>query len=388
MNFEQNPEQMCHFAYARAITLGQDLTDEQILSQAESDGFEPSVVLFLARSGVGPRENPRTSRVQELINTAPSSWRTMFARYNLPTRPTVKQLIETVLEYTPSMRRYGDRGDNIYEPPDPVRAAALKGLELSHANNYTSASGIGLVRAMQLVVEPTIWSRSVQRMSRYFDRHEVDKNARNFGNDADPSRGYMAWLNWGGNPGQAWADRLVAQGLRANPAARDSKGRKIPARYLEGLTGKRRQKRIKEIEKRRDAYAKMMEDGVATQSELDFVFRPFETDKGGPKRPSKYTLAARNRGFTGSLAEKARKAGKFYGGKIPVSILKKVYAKGMAAWASGGHRPGASKFNWADARVNSFLVGGKTFFTADRKLAEQLPANVRKAIERERVWKG
>jgi hypothetical protein len=36
------------------------------------------------------------------------------------------------------------------------------------------------------------------------------------------------------------------------------------------------------------------------------------------------------------------------------------------------------------------LVGGKTYFypTADKKLAEQLPAYIQDGIEEERVWKG
>jgi hypothetical protein len=39
----------------------------------------------------------------------------------------------------------------------------------------------------------------------------------------------------------------------------------------------------------------------------------------------------------------------------------------MAAW-KGGHRPGATPQQWALARVNSFLTGGKTRTTADADL--------------------
>ncbi|MEK9696738.1 MAG: DUF5824 family protein, partial [Candidatus Poseidoniales archaeon] len=48
-------------------------------------------------------------------------------------------------------------------------------------------------------------------------------------------------------------------------------------------------------------------------------------------------------------------------------ILKQVYNRGMAAWKTG-HRPGASQQQWAYARVNSFLTGGKTRTTADADL--------------------
>lgn len=61
------------------------------------------------------------------------------------------------------------------------------------------------------------------------------------------------------------------------------------------------------------------------------------------------------------LKNKAEKSG------IPYSILKQVYNRGMAAWKTG-HRPGASQQQWAYARVNSFITGGKTRTTADKDL--------------------
>jgi hypothetical protein len=62
-----------------------------------------------------------------------------------------------------------------------------------------------------------------------------------------------------------------------------------------------------------------------------------------------------------ALKDKAAKSG------ISYSILKQVYNRGMAAW-KGGHRPGATPQQWALARVNSFLTGGKTRHTADADL--------------------
>ena len=64
------------------------------------------------------------------------------------------------------------------------------------------------------------------------------------------------------------------------------------------------------------------------------------------------------------LKKKAEKSGISYG------ILKKVYDRGMAAWKSG-HRPGTTPQQWAYARVNSFLTGGKTRTTADADLWKQ-----------------
>jgi hypothetical protein len=52
-----------------------------------------------------------------------------------------------------------------------------------------------------------------------------------------------------------------------------------------------------------------------------------------------------------ALKNKSEKTG------IPVSILRRVFNKGSAAWRTG-HRPGVAQAQWAMARVNSFIVGG------------------------------
>jgi hypothetical protein len=67
------------------------------------------------------------------------------------------------------------------------------------------------------------------------------------------------------------------------------------------------------------------------------------------------------------LANKSEKSG------VPYGILKKVYDRGMAAW-KGGHRPGTTPQQWAFARVNSFLTGGKTRTTADADLWKKAKA--------------
>lgn len=53
-------------------------------------------------------------------------------------------------------------------------------------------------------------------------------------------------------------------------------------------------------------------------------------------------------------AEAARKKGK----KVTAGQLGRVYNKGLAAYRTG-HRPGATPNQWAMARVNSVLTGGK-----------------------------
>lgn len=63
-----------------------------------------------------------------------------------------------------------------------------------------------------------------------------------------------------------------------------------------------------------------------------------------------------------ALENKAQETG------APLWALIAVYRRGLAAWRTG-HRPGANAFAWGMARVNSFLVGGKTFHGPDRDIA-------------------
>jgi hypothetical protein len=64
------------------------------------------------------------------------------------------------------------------------------------------------------------------------------------------------------------------------------------------------------------------------------------------------------------LAAKAAKSG------VSVSVLRKVYNRGMAAWNSG-HRPGTTPQQWGMARVNSYITKGEgTYHGADKDLRE------------------
>jgi len=67
--------------------------------------------------------------------------------------------------------------------------------------------------------------------------------------------------------------------------------------------------------------------------------------------------------------------------------LEKVFKKGLAAWQTGGHRPGASQAAWAYARVASVLVGGKAAFTADKGNVERFPAKMQEGIRVQRMHK-
>lgn len=94
-----------------------------------------------------------------------------------------------------------------WAPPQAVQRAAEKGLELRRQFNR-GGTEIGVARARDLSNGKRIPPETINRMLSYFARHEIDKDAENFGNDENPSPGYIAWLLWGGDPGYAWVKRI------------------------------------------------------------------------------------------------------------------------------------------------------------------------------------
>ncbi len=60
----------------------------------------------------------------------------------------------------------------------------------------------------------------------------------------------------------------------------------------------------------------------------------------------------RKKSLDATLRDKAK------GTKFTAGQLRKVYNRGMGAYASSGSRKGMSSQQWAMARVNSFLRGG------------------------------
>lgn len=148
--------------------------------------------------------------MSRLLKTPPPAWEKLYRRHGITSAPSPEQMVLKLLESTPSGASAGGRGKRVPAPPPDVRKAALEGLRLSHAHNYTSESGIGLARAVQLAAGLPVWERSIERMKSYFARHAVDRKGPGFGDARSPSRGYMAWLNWGGDSGMMWASRELA----------------------------------------------------------------------------------------------------------------------------------------------------------------------------------
>jgi hypothetical protein len=95
-----------------------------------------------------------------------------------------------------------------FAPPQGVRDNAKRGLELRREFNR-GGTAVGVARARDLSNGKSLPLETINRMVSYFARHEVDKKGENWGNASDPSRGYIAWLLWGGDAGKTWADSIA-----------------------------------------------------------------------------------------------------------------------------------------------------------------------------------
>ena len=91
--------------------------------------------------------------------------------------------------------------------PVDVAKAARRGLELREQFGR-GGTDVGVRRAEQLAEGKPVSDADIAAIASYFKRHSVDKQAKahRWGDETDPSAGYVAWLLWGGDAGEAWAD--------------------------------------------------------------------------------------------------------------------------------------------------------------------------------------
>lgn len=97
-----------------------------------------------------------------------------------------------------------------FKPPQGVQEAARRGLEVRESKPPSERGGtaVGIARARDLSNGKTISPDTARRMHSYFSRHEVDKKGSTWD---EQGKGWQAWMLWGGDPGQAWAGKLVRQ---------------------------------------------------------------------------------------------------------------------------------------------------------------------------------
>ena len=138
-----------------------------------------------------------------------------------------------------------------------------------------------------------------------------------------------------------------------------------PRKYYAGLTRKNKASRKKEIKSRSRLSHKNPK-----------AYAKFKTDSSAKTRRSKYT-SKWNQHFKDkkSLKERAEVTG------VPLRFIKECYNRGMAAWRTG-HRPGATQQQWGYARVSSFLLKGKTYYTTDSDLVKK----AKEASESAKKW--
>jgi len=127
-----------------------------------------------------------------------------------------------------------------------------------------------------------------------------------------------------------------------------------PRKYFEGLSSNKKTQRRKEIEK----YGSM-------SSSNKKAYVGFKTDKNIKTKKSNYTVSWKKLfPNASSLEDKSKATG------VPLQYIRESYNRGMAAWRTG-HRPGATQQQWGYARVHSFLLKGKTYFSADSDLVDE-----------------
>lgn len=104
-------------------------------------------------------------------------------------------------------------------PPKAMADNAARGLEL-HEKFGRGGTEVGVARAVGLRGRAPVTPKCIVKITSYFARHEVDKDAPDFSNRDNPSAGYIAWLLWGGDEGRAWAETKKAE-LHAQESAKE-----------------------------------------------------------------------------------------------------------------------------------------------------------------------
>jgi len=147
--------------------------------------------------------------------------------------------------------------------------------------------------------------------------------------------------------------------------------RNLPDSYKKGLTLEEQNIAQREVQRT----MKKASEGKVSSKEL---YKDWESDKRFRKRNESIPKSKATAAFEDKFAEMKKKKpsikaleNKSKKSGIPLSILKKVYNRGMAAWRSG-HRPGVAPQQWALARVNSFITGVGKAREADADLWKNL----------------
>jgi len=156
----------------------------------------------------------------------------------------------------------------------------------------------------------------------------------------------------------------------------DGDGQEHPAQYFEGLDEETKRKREKEIERRKRKYK---ETGKPVYGPLPGD-EDIEKQKQNKGTKSKKADEVREEIKKPGKKEFIRAASKISG--VSKKIIEEVYDKGLAAYATSGHRPGQTPQSWARARVYAFLFDSKSGARkADKHLWEEHKEETKKNLE-------
>ena len=101
----------------------------------------------------------------------------------------------------------GKYDDIDFKPPKGVAEAAARGLELRDQYNR-GGTKVGIARARDLKNRKNMSPSTIKRMVSFFARHSAfEKNHET----NPPSNSYISWLLWGGDPGEAWCNKVKRQ---------------------------------------------------------------------------------------------------------------------------------------------------------------------------------
>ncbi len=158
-----------------------------------------------------------------------------------------------------------------FTPSDAMASEAKRGLAW-RKEFKRGGTAVGVARAGQLARKEKLSPSTVKRMHSFFSRHEVDKKGQGFnkGEEGYPSAGRIAWALWGGDAGQSWARKKVAQMNRAD-------GKKAEAELSQVIPMNGYQPRDKRVSKSVDVTEEMLAQiervtGTAVNAEDIVVF--------------------------------------------------------------------------------------------------------------------
>jgi HK97 family phage portal protein len=191
---------------------------------------------------------------------------------------------------------------------DGMVAEAKRGLAWRKEFNR-GGTQVGTARANQIIAKENMSPETVMRMFSFFSRHEVDKQAEGFspGEKGYPSAGRIAWALWGGDAGFSWS------------------------------------------KSKRD---QIMREREKSDSDINYpIVEDVEIKVAGLSKTVEKALR-------GKVEDHNEKYGDKKGKRVTVSMLGKVFKRGVGAYRTNPSsvRPSVnSEDQWAYARVNAFL---------------------------------